>query len=150
MTKDQKQFLPSNFRLEIDGLDCTKVNKIDAFTVKQTVAGSQVGASRDFAKTSSKVEFPNLKISIAASAAESWQKWFESFVVQGRNDDGSEKSGKLVLLSANRADTLAEIKLQNMGIFALRQANTGSAGDNVNRLEAELYVERMEFIPIVK
>src|SRR5215213_7861365 len=29
----QKQWLPSNFRLEIDGLDCKRVSKIDSFTV---------------------------------------------------------------------------------------------------------------------
>src|SRR4029077_17363640 len=41
-TKGQKQWLPSNFKLEIDGLDCTRVNKIDAFTIKQSVVQNPV------------------------------------------------------------------------------------------------------------
>src|SRR5262249_6523263 len=35
--KVQKKWLPSNFRVQIPGLDCTKVNKIEAITVKQKV-----------------------------------------------------------------------------------------------------------------
>src|SRR4051812_48730780 len=43
----QKKWLPSNFRLKIDGLDCTRVNKIEAITVKQKVIEHQVGELRD-------------------------------------------------------------------------------------------------------
>src|SRR5688572_26710063 len=38
----QKLWLPANFRLSIDGLDCTKVSKIDAFTVKQTAVTDDI------------------------------------------------------------------------------------------------------------
>src|SRR5437588_2334025 len=33
----EKKWLSSNFRLQIAGLDCTRVNKIEAFTIKQAV-----------------------------------------------------------------------------------------------------------------
>src|SRR5258706_3586664 len=33
--KVQKKWLPANFRLEIAGLDCSKVNKVEAITIKQ-------------------------------------------------------------------------------------------------------------------
>ena len=56
----QKQFLPSNFRLEIDGLDCTKVSKIDSFTVKQPIQTDDIGDKRDYKKEPGKLEFPNL------------------------------------------------------------------------------------------
>jgi hypothetical protein len=36
--KVQKKWLPANFRLRMDGLDCSHVTKIGAFSVKQTVA----------------------------------------------------------------------------------------------------------------
>ena len=39
----QKQWLPSNFRLKIAGIDCSKVSKIDSITVKQTVTQDEIG-----------------------------------------------------------------------------------------------------------
>src|SRR5215212_3963959 len=38
-----KAWLPSNFKLEIDGLECKKVNKIEALTFRQRVAEHAVG-----------------------------------------------------------------------------------------------------------
>src|SRR4030095_9828169 len=47
-TKKQKLWLPSNFRLAIDGLDCTKVRGVDSFTVKQSVVTDDIGDVRDY------------------------------------------------------------------------------------------------------
>ena len=76
---DQKIFLPSNFRLQIDGLDCSKVTKIESFTVKQGVASKDIGSARDSQKEPGKLEFPNLKITMAEVAAQSFIDWHENF-----------------------------------------------------------------------
>src|SRR5207247_2585018 len=34
---------PCNFRLRIDGLDCTRINKVEAFTIKQLAIGDVDG-----------------------------------------------------------------------------------------------------------
>jgi hypothetical protein len=47
-------------------------------------------------------------------------------------------------LSQNLAEELLEIKLQNIGIFALRSLSGN--GESVPRVEVELYVERMELV----
>ncbi len=39
----QKPWTTANFRLEIDGVDCTRVNKIDSFTVKQQIVEFREG-----------------------------------------------------------------------------------------------------------
>jgi len=136
----QKRFLPSNFRLEIDGLDCTKVNKIDSLTVKQTVGTDDIGDARDIVKEPGKLEFPNLRITLAEAGAQTWVDWFEDFVINGNNDESKEKGGRIVLLSPDRKQELGRVELH--GIFSLRrQAPTGEA---VARVVAELYCERME------
>src|SRR5215210_7527200 len=56
----QKQWLPSNFKLAIDGLDAKRVSRIDSFTVAQASAADEVGELRELAKTPSKLDFPNL------------------------------------------------------------------------------------------
>ena len=85
----QTPWLKSNFRLDIAGLDCTKVSKIDSFTIKQIAAEAST-------------EFPNLKITLAESAAQKWIDWHENFVIKGNGSD--ERSGSLVFLSPKVPD----------------------------------------------
>ena len=141
-TERAKQFLPSNFRLELDGLDCTKVAKIDAFTVKQAVAADDVGDHRLPTRRATLVEFPNLKVTVSEAAAKTWDEWFEDFVVKGDNGDDKEKKGAIVFLDPTLKKELGRIMLSNVGIFALRRKRR--TDDQVPRFTAELYCEVME------
>jgi len=60
--------LSSNFKLDIDGIDCTYVSAIDPFTVKaDPVSGA--------------IEFPNLRVTIPAARAAGWKEWHQDAVV---------------------------------------------------------------------
>ena len=142
----QKQWLPSNFRLSIDGLDCSRVSKIDAFTVKQAVAEDAVGEVRAYAKAAPKLDFPPLRITLAESHAQTWRDWHEDFVVRGNNSEAQEKGGSLELLAPNRQDVLARLAFFGLGIFRLAPLPSVAGSDQVARLVAELYCERMELI----
>jgi hypothetical protein len=142
---EQKIFLPSNFRLQIDGLDCSKVTKIESFTVKQGVASKDIGSARDSQKEPGKLEFPNLKITIAETAAQSFIDWHENFVIKGNNNDSKEKNGSLTLLSTNRQTEFAKIEFFNMGIFRIQPDKAQANADQIKRLTVELYVEKMTF-----
>jgi len=142
---EQKVWLPSNFRLTIDGLSCKKVNKVDAFTVKQTTVTDDIGDARDYMKEPGKLEFPNLKISLAEEDAQNWIDWHQTFVIEGNNDESMEKSGTLDLLTPNLKDVLATVKFHNLGIFKLAPEKAEANADTIKRVTAELYCERMEF-----
>ncbi len=144
-TKGQKQWLPSNFKLEIDGLDCTRVTKIDSFTIKQSVVEFAPGEGRDYQIEPSHTEFPNLRITFGAASGESWQDWFKKFVIDGNSGQESEKSGTLTFLSPNRADVLGTIAFFGMGIFKLEDGIFDPVNEPSATMRAELYVERMEF-----
>lgn len=133
----QKQWLSSSFRLELDGVDASRVSQIDAFTIKRT--GTQKGGRAG-------IEFPNLAITLAEAGSESWQKWHEDFVINGKGSDQLEKSGRLVFLAPNLKDELLEVKLHNVGIFALGPSKREAGATQLARLDAELYVERMELV----
>jgi len=140
----QKVWRTSNFRLEIDGLDCTKVSSIDSFTVKReiTIVSSGTG---DIIVTAGKAEFPNLAITLAQLSAQSWLDWHHSFVVDGNNGDGFEKEGSLRFLAIDGMTELSRIDLHNLGIIKVASANSGG-GSAINRVTADLYCERMELI----
>ncbi len=140
----QKKWLPANFRLELDGLDCSKVSKIDAFTVKVTSAFRQIGDERLSKREPGMVDFPNLSVTIAESGAQTWIDWFEEFVVKGKSDSSNEKSGAIVFLSSNRKDELGRVTLHNVGACAMRRGLQQAQQDTIARVTFELYCEWME------
>jgi len=140
----QKAWQSQNFKLEIDSLDCTKVSKIAAFTVKQTVAPSQIGEQRISTKEPTRLEVPNLRITLAESSAQTWVSWFDDFVVKGNNDSTKERSGKLSFFTPDRKTVLGEVSFFNLGIFRLEPEAQTSASEQIARLHADLYCERME------
>ena len=143
--KQQKLWLTSNFKLEIDGLDCTRVNKVDAFTVKQALVTNVIGEDRDYGREPSNVEFPNLAITFGEISAQSWVDWHNSFVIQGNSGAEQEKNGRLLFLSSNLQEQILEIKFFGLGIFKLDAEAGEPNADAPARMTAELYCERMEF-----
>jgi hypothetical protein len=130
----------SNFRLELPGLDCTRVWRIDSFTVTQPFADPPGGEGTPVPGL---LSFPDLTVTVAEKAAATWQSWFETFVVEGRNAATDEKSGRLTLLGADLTKELAWIGLFNVGIFRL---TTDWSSDLVTaRVSAGLYCDRMDF-----
>ena len=129
----QRLWVAGNFRLEIDGLDCTKVNKVDAITIRQAAA-DQGGA----------LEVPNLKVTFSEVSAPTWVAWHDDFVIKGNNGDGQEKSGRLVFLSPNLQTELASIVFHNLGIFRLADEKQEANAAAIKRMTAELYCEKME------
>jgi len=133
--KAQKKWLASNFRLTIGGLDCTKVNKIDAITIKQS-------ASRD---AQGRLEIPNLVITLAESSAQSFFDWHEDFVIKGNNGSESEKNGMLEYLTPNLSEALFTINFMHLGIFKLAPEKVEAGNEQIKRVKAEMYCEEMTF-----
>ncbi len=142
---DAKLWLPSNFRLEIAGLECSKVSRIDSFSVKRAIVIDDVGQARDYQTEAGKLEFPNLKISLSEASAQTWIDWHDDFVIKGNNGEGYEKNGSIVFLSANKATELGRINLFNLGIFRIASDENDASSESIQRVTAELYCERMEF-----
>ncbi len=135
--------LLSNFKLNIDGLDGTGVTKIESFTVNQPVVSDAVGKFRNVIAQPGRIDFPNLKITLVERRATSWVDWHSDFVIKGNNGEGQEKKGSLVFLSPTMRE-LFRIDLLNLGIFRLTMQKTQQ--DELSKVVAELYCERMEFL----
>jgi len=143
--RDARPWLPMNFRLTINGLDCTRVTKIDSFTIKQTVQSDALGVQRDYLKEPGKIEFPNLVVTISELGGQTWRDWFEDFVIKGNCGEDKEKMGTLEFLAPNRQDVLFTITFRNLGIFKLAPAPMESNSEQVRRFKVEMYCEKMEF-----
>jgi len=143
----QKQWLPSNFRLRIDGLEapCTRVNKIEAITIKQKNTEHAVGELRDYEREPCYLEIPNLVITFPESHADDFYKWHEAFVIKGQNGDDKEKNGALEYLSPDLSKVLFTLTFKHLGIFKCTTDKVESGAESLRRVKAEMYCEEMEF-----
>jgi phage tail-like protein len=142
----QKKWLAANFRLEIDGLDCTKVSKVDRFIVKQATGRDDIGVARDQSRGQGKLDFPNLKITLPEFVAQSWFDWHEDFVIKGNCGDDKEKNGALTFLTPTLKEALARVDFYHLGIFRITAERPESRTSRIAQVVAELYCERMEFV----
>lgn len=139
----QKKWLQSNFRLRLGDLPCTRVSKIDSFTMKQGVVQDDVGEVRVSTKEPSKFEFPNLKVTFSASDIKPWAEWFDTFVIKGQNGQEAELNGAIEFLDPSLKETLGSVDLFQVGIFSLTEDKFEANKDSIKRWTAELYVEKM-------
>jgi phage tail-like protein len=135
----QKTWLPSNFRLSIDGLDTARVGKIEAIVIKQSIAP---GAKGGLEPTG--VEFPNLVVGLPEANSDTWESWLEDFVIKGNNGPQGERNGKLVYLAAD-GTSLFSLDLVSLGIFRLAPAEVDAGQTAVRQMTAELYCDQMTF-----
>jgi phage tail-like protein len=146
----QKAWLPSNFRLKIDGLDgaTARVNKIDSITIKQNVARNPVGDDKDVTLEPTSLEFPNLKVSLAEAHADEFAAWHEDFVIKGNNGQEKEKTGSLEFLDATQSQVLFTLNLKNLGIFKFDPEEvSANQNERIPQVKVEMYVEEIKFTP---
>jgi hypothetical protein len=137
-----KTWNQANFRLEIDGLECTHVGRIDAFTVRREVLHQKVGADRPlYVVLPGKLILPHLKITFPLSDAPSWTQWWNNLLQTG---NAPPKAGQLVLLAADLRTPLATIKFTNLRIVSLAQSAAPLPG-GVAAKTAELICDQMSF-----
>ena len=112
--------------VEIEGLEQTRVGKIEPLT-----AVADQGA----------IDFGDLRILFLADTAQAWFSWHKSFVVDGTGD---EKSATLTFFAPDMKNELGSVTLRGLGIHRLAPAPVPDEAEQIARLGAELYCERME------
>jgi len=139
----QKKWTPANFRLSIDGLDTTRVNKIEAITIKQGIArDNATGDARERQIEPTSLEIPNLKLTVPDQYSRGFFDWHQDFVIKGNNDDSKEREGTLEYLSALN-EKLFELRFNHLGIVKVGQSSDPAGPDNIRRVKAEMYCEEI-------
>jgi len=141
----QKSWIPSAFRLTLDGLDELQyTNKIEAFTIKQGVKKLYTGQDRFPQIEPTKVEFPNLTGTIALEYADKLLQWSDQYIRKGQRDPKAQKTGMLEFLAPSRQSTLFRINLYEVGLHNLQVMQSTANSDQIKRVKYELFVGRME------
>ena len=138
--QEGKIMLPFNFRLSINGIDTTKVNKVDALTIKIPAQESAVGSARDSQYAPGLVRIPNVVLEMAEASAQTLRAWHYDFVIRGLSGQDKEKSGQLLFYSPNQKDILLTLDLKNLGIFKIEPV-ADKVNQQISRVRAEMYCE---------
>ena len=124
----QKAWLCSNFVLEIDGVDTSRVTKIDSFTWKNSTA----------ADGSSVLEVSDIGVTFPRASLPSWKRWYDS-LGSGADD---ERNGTLTLVGA-QGGAVVTIGLGRLGINELLP--DAPFGTTSGRVKVEMYCEEVQF-----
>jgi len=143
----QKQWQCNSWRLDIAGLDCSQISKIDSLTWKQTVALNDIGHVREYETVACSMQQPDLKITLSAVTAKSWLDWHNEMVIKGNCDESLEKTGTLTLLHPNGKDEIGTLEFGNLGIMKCDFEGAEAGGEKAMKVVAELYCETTKFVP---
>jgi len=137
------KWTPQNFRLNIDGLDCSKINKVDAIAIKQMIANNAATNSHDYQQDPSMLRMPNIIVTLPEASANSFNDWHQQFVMNGNNTSGLEKSGTLAYLATDGKE-LFDLHFEHLGVFKI---TSDKLGDGTKVLKVEMYVQNIKFVP---
>lgn len=139
----QKQWLSSSFRLKLDNIgNLDKVNKIESFTIKQSVKPFYVGRDKFPTLIPTDIQYPNLSCTIAEAYAGDLLQWHESNV-KGRSEKASQINGSIEFLNAAKNPVFA-LKLTNVGLASLNIVQSTANEEKIKRVKFELFVGQMD------
>jgi hypothetical protein len=140
--KGRAGWTAANFRLQIDGVECKGVSKVEPLILTTLVTEEMVGEARDYQKQPYQLDVSDLVITVPESEAASLYAWRDEFVVKGMNGLQYEKNGTLEFLTPNRKDTLLTLELKNLGIYRLGSVKPSVTGE-IAQVRASIYCEEI-------
>jgi hypothetical protein len=143
---NQKRWLPSNFALHIEGIDCRYVNRIDSFSVTQKIRPLYTGVQRTPELEPTGIDFSNLVVYLAVEHAQDFFDWHEQFVVRGSKSTTSERPGFIEFLGPDNSTVIFTINLNQVGIHRLTIEKSEAQAEQIKRAKVELYLESMDLV----
>jgi hypothetical protein len=131
---NQRQWLPANFRLAIDGLNATKVDRIEAFAIRQQLFDNPPARAKF---TLPRPVVDDLRVRLTEATSDTWFTYLDDFL---DGNDG-EVGGTLTVLAGNLARTLLSVGFTNLGLHRLDRDPFGASSATVRKVRAELYCE---------
>ena len=145
MGQKQKTWVPSAFRLRIDGIDeMAYCNKLESFTIKQGVKKLFTGMTRYPEIEPTKIEFPGLSGTIALEYADKLFDWYQEYVKKGTSEQKAQKTGAIEFLDPTRSKVIFAINLMEVGITNVAVVASTANQDQIKRAKFKLYVGEMK------
>src|SRR5262249_39556457 len=140
----QKAWKACNFRFVLDDFkdQCTRVTKVDSFTVKLPVLEYHSGGIRTTTKTPGRIEYPNISFYLPAPDAQVFTDHFKAHAI----GPGPVRrlNGQLTTFD-NAWDTKFTLQLIDCDILNITPDKLDATSEEIKLVKIELYVEQMKF-----
>ena len=142
----QKSWQVSNYRLELGGLPCSRVSKIEGLSWECKTTQDQVGEQREYSIHPTSTTVSDFTLSISMADLEPWAAKAKSWFVDGQCLESDEMSGSIQMLGPDMKTVLGEIQLMNVG-FKEFEANPKleAQTESVARFKVKCYAEQVKF-----
>jgi hypothetical protein len=144
MALRQRKLLRSNYRVDIPGLETKRVTSVTGLTLTRPVVADAVGMTREPSKIPMRWNASNLVLTVSAADEKSWQAWADDFLMKGNNGQDKEKTIEVHLVTSDQKSDVLVLRGSGVGLVSLRPST--AAANEIQRLEAELYVEKWEIV----
>jgi hypothetical protein len=140
MMAKQEKCVRSNFTVKIPGVVTTGVMKVENLALTREVTAENLGSQRIEVKNPAKPSIPNVVLTVSEATAKDFWSWYDSFLIKGDNGQDKERTIDVQLTSPDLKSVSLTLQGTGVGMVAMRPL-TGS-GDNIAKVEVELYVTR--------
>lgn len=152
----QKLWTACNFSMTIDGYEeaCRRINKVDSFTIKQTIIEHNVGGQRAALKIPSGVEFPNLSFTLPAVDAAPLYERYRAYGANGQVPAAAPRGGKGTVATRlhgeittqdNGRNDLFQLEFFGGDIINMTPDRLDAGSEEIAQVKVEMYIEKMTF-----
>jgi hypothetical protein len=138
-------WLPANFRLRIDGLDCSRVTNIEPITSKSALIRSVISATPALIAAPSAVQVRSLVVTLLETQAAEFVQWRKDSAIRGNTGSDPGRRGQLDYLAPGNGQSLFSLSFSGLGINQLRPEIASAGSEQIRRVKAEMFYKDLRF-----
>lgn len=146
-----KDWMCSNFKIEIPGLDCTTVSKVELPKFSQKVAQDAVGHLREQAWIPGSLELSDLSVTFAPGAGgkveDQWMQAAEKWFIAGETLEEQHLTITVTFFAPDQKTVLGEITYGGCGMSSLKPGDM-ERGEKARTSVGKFYVETVQAIKL--
>ncbi len=144
----QKAWHTANWRLDMAGLPCARVAKIEGLSWECKTKPGEIGDAIEYTNHPVATTVSDFSLEISLADLEPWAAKAKAWFVDGQCLEGDEMTATVTLLAPDRSTSLGTLELLNVG-FKEFEANPKieAESDKIARFKVKLYAERCKFTP---
>jgi hypothetical protein len=149
----QKHWTANNFHFFLDDKKfenaCSRVLKVDSFTIKQNIIEHHMGGFKAAIKTPSSIEFPNLTFYVPEADAQPFMDHMAQrvgFGEMGRGEvrDAATLNGHIEAYN-NELQPIFDLQFYGADIVSVTPDRSDATSEELKLVKVELFTEKMKF-----
>jgi phage tail-like protein len=142
----QKMWTACNFRFKLDGFEdpCTRITKVDSFTIKQQIIEYHAGQFRAPLKAPSQMDYPSLSFYVPEVDA---QKFMDHFTKRGvKGEVPGRLTGMIECFDNDETKKiLFRLSFSGADITNVQPEKSESGTEEIKLVKVDIYTESMKF-----